>query len=68
MNEIKCLDNYLRLKEMLEKGCKGNPEFFAKRLGVSKRTVKRYIRALRKKENMNIIFDRSNRVYYLELL
>jgi hypothetical protein len=44
MKEIKCLENYKRLKRMLENGEKGNLEYFANRLRASRSSTYRLMK------------------------
>lgn len=66
MYDIKCLENYFRLKEMFEKGYKGNPEYFAQKLNISRRTFYRLLKHLKETDNLEIEFDRITQVYYLK--
>ena len=66
MSEIKCLENYKRLKEMLTKGEKGDANYFATKLGVSDRTFYRLINYLKEIEQLNIKLNKSTRGYYIE--
>lgn len=66
MCDIKCIENYFRLKKMFEKGYKGNPEYFAKKLNVNRRTFFRLLKHLKEKDNLEIDFDRITQTYYLK--
>ena len=67
MSDIKCLENYFRLRKMFEKGRKGNPEYFAQKLNISVRTFHRLLRHLKETDKMKIDFDRKTQAYYLKL-
>ncbi len=67
MDNIKCLENYCRLKEMFEKGYKGNPDYFAEKLNISRRTFFRLLKHVKETDGLKIDFDKSNQVYYLKL-
>lgn len=66
MDNIKCIDNYYRLKELFEKGYKGNPDYFAQKLNISRRTFFRLLKHLKETDNLEIEFDRKIQVYYLK--
>ena len=66
MNEIKCIENYTRLKIMFEKGRKGNSKYFATQLGVSMRTFSRMVQMLRELDRLSIVYSRQRNEYYLE--
>lgn len=66
MSDIKCLENYFRLKKMFEKGYKGNPEYFAQKLYISRRTFYRLLKYLKETDNLEIDFDRGTQTYYLK--
>lgn len=67
MGKIKCFENYKRLKLMFERNDTGSLEYFAKRLGVSKRTVSRMINYLGDINNFSIEYDKCQDRYYLKL-
>ncbi len=66
MSEIKCLENYKRLREMLLNGYKGDADFFSKRLNISKRSFFRLVKYLKEIENLSIQFNKNTETYYLE--
>nr|WP_319570031.1 helix-turn-helix domain-containing protein [uncultured Draconibacterium sp.] len=67
MSEIKCFENYKRLKEMLIKGEKGNADYFSKKLGISNRTFYRLIKYLKDIEQLKIKLNTVTNCYYLDL-
>jgi hypothetical protein len=66
MDNIKCIDNYSRLKELFEKGYKGNPGYFAQKLNISRRTFFRLLKHIKETDNLEIEFDRKTQAYYLK--
>ena len=66
MSEIKCIENYIKLKEMFNRGERGDSEYFTAKLQVSKRTFHRLIKCLKEVERINIKFDKYSNVYYLD--
>jgi len=66
MSEIKCLENYKRLKEMLQNGESGDAEYFSQKIGISTRSFFRLLNYLDKLNNMKPKFNKTSRRYYLD--
>jgi hypothetical protein len=66
MENIKCLDNYKWLKEMLLKGYRGDADFFSKKLNISRRTFFRLLFYLKEIDNLEVVFNKKSKVYYLK--
>lgn len=66
MGDIKCLENYKRLKELLSEGEKGNAGYFSARLNISTRTFFRLIKYLHEIEGVQVFYDKNKNIYYLE--
>ena len=66
MDNIKCIEKYYRLKELFEKGYKGNPGYFVQKLNISRRTFFRLLKHIKETDNLEIHFDRKRQVYYLK--
>ena len=68
MTEIKCIDNLIRLKEMLSKGEKDDAAYFSAKLDISERTFYRLLNCLKNDDGLIISFDRIAKSYYLETI
>ncbi len=66
MSEIKCLENYIKLKEMFIRRERGDTEYFTAKLQVSKRTFHRLVKCLKEVERINIKFNNYSNAYYLD--
>lgn len=66
MNDIKCLENFKRLKEMLLKGEKGNARYFSSKLNISTRTFFRLIKYLDEIEEIKTKYNKTSDTYYIE--
>lgn len=66
MSDIKCLENFERLKEMLLKGEKGNGYYFSSRLNISTRTFFRLLKYLYKIDGIKVKYDKTGDTYNLE--
>lgn len=65
MSEIKCLDNYHQLREMFQKGEKGNIEYFTAKIGIKPRTFHRLLNYLEKIDDMKVSYNKFSDYYYL---
>lgn len=68
MNEIKCIENLIRLHEMLLKGEKGDAAYFSRKLGISKSTFFRLIKYLEFIYGYKINYSKIGKTFYLESL
>ncbi|MFT3737663.1 MAG: HTH domain-containing protein [Breznakibacter sp.] len=66
MIEIKCLEKIERLKKELERSRTGSPNQLAKRLGVTTRTLNRYIKCIEVTECVTVNYCRRRETYYIE--
>jgi len=66
--EIKCLETYNRLKEMLINGEKGSACYFSAKLNISKRTFFRHKKHMERMEGLIIRYNKADDSYYLEWL
>lgn len=66
MNDIKCLENFKRLKEMLLNGEKGNTGYFSSKLNNSTRTFFRLIKYMDEIEGIKVRYNKTSDTYYLE--
>ena len=64
MEEIKCLENYKRLREMLLAIEKGYACYFSSKLHVSTWTFYRLIAYLKEIENLDVKYDSYSCAYY----
>jgi hypothetical protein len=65
MNEIKCLDNYCRLREMFLRGETGDIDYFTNRLGIKKRTFYRLIKYLEIIDGIKVLYNKRLQIYYI---
>ncbi len=68
MGDIKCLENYKRLKEMFSNGEKGDAIHFSNRLGISTRTFFRLLKYLHEIDDIKATYNKNTNTYYVELL
>lgn len=66
MGDIKCLENYKRLKEMLLNGENGDASYFSNKQNVSTRTFFRLLKYLHEIEGMQVVYNKTKNTYYLE--
>ena len=66
MSEIRCLENYKKLKLMLMNGKKGDADYFSEQLQISKRSFHRLIKYINEIEPMCVKFCKLNNHYYLD--
>ncbi len=64
--EIKCIETYNRLKEMLIKGEKGSACYFSAKLNISRRTFFRHKKYMESMDGLNIRYNKAIGMYYLE--
>ncbi len=65
MGDIKCLENYKRLKEMLANREKGNAKYFSRKLNISTRTFYRLVKYYYEIEGVQIKYNKNQDFYYL---
>jgi hypothetical protein len=66
MPEIKCLENYNLLKELLLKGERGSACYFSAKLNISRRTFFRHKKCMERMEGLIIRYNKAGDSYYLE--
>ncbi len=64
--DIKCLDNYIKLKKNFEEGYKRDIGFFCERINVSKRTFHRLIKYMHLINGYNVKYNKQTVCYYLD--
>ena len=66
MKDIKCFENYIQLRKMLEKGEKGDAGYFSQKLNISERTLRRMMLYLFEIEGIEVKFSRVDNSYYID--
>jgi transcriptional antiterminator len=66
MIEIKCIEKIDRLKKEIEQSKTGNPNQLAQKLGITPRTLNRYIKCIEATEKVSVSYCRRRETYYIE--